>query len=110
MQTYNVYTMRELHNCSDELISQTEQGKLGLITKQGKPLMLTIPFDEVVLSLGVHRSLALDLFATHQLTMVQAAKLANMSLEFFIALLGEVGIDAVDYSADELDAELEHVL
>ena len=110
MQSFNVYTARELRNLSGEVIHQAEEGKLGLITKHGKPTMLTIPFDDVVLSLGVHRSLALNLFASGQLTLSQAAKLANVPLEQFISLLGETGIDAVDYSPDELESELEHAL
>ena len=32
---------------------------------------------------------------------------ADMSVEEFIELLGESGIDAVDYSPDELEAEVE---
>jgi len=110
MQSFNVYTARDLRNLSGEVIHQAEEGKLGLVTKHGKPTMLTIPFDDVVLSLGVHRSLALSLFSSGQLTLTQAAKLAKMPLEQFIALLGEAGIDAVDYPPAELIDELEHVL
>lgn len=110
MQSFTTYTARELRNLSGEVTKQAEQGNLGLITKHGKPIMLTIPFDDVVLSLGVHRSLALQLFDTGQLTLVQAAKLADMPLERFIALLGEMGMNAVDYSTEELDDELEYAL
>lgn len=108
MQSFNVYTARELRNLSGELIQQAEEGKLGLITKHGKPTLLTIPFDKSVLSFGVHRSLALNLFSSGQLTLAQAAKLAKMPMEKFISLLGEAGIDAVDYSPDELESELAH--
>ncbi len=110
MQSFTTYTARELRNLSGEVTRRAEQGELGLITKHGKPIMLTLPFDEVVLSLGVHRSLALQLFDAGQLTLAQAAKLADMPLEKFISLLGEVGINAVDYPAEELDDELEHAL
>ena len=110
MQSFQVYSARELRNLSGEVIQQAEQGNLALITKHGKPTMLTIPFNEALLSLGVHRSLALNLFSAGQLTLAQAAKLATMPLEAFIALLGEVGIDAVDYSPDDLEDELEYAL
>ena len=110
MQPFHVYTARDLRNLSGEVIHQAEKGHLGLITKHGKPSMLTIPFDETVLSLGVHRSLALTLFSSRELSLPQAAKLADMPLESFIALLGEAGIDAVDYSPDDLEDELKHAL
>ena len=110
MQSFQVYSARELRNLSGEVIQQAEQGNLGLITKHGKPAMLTIPFNEALLSLGVHRSMALSLFASGLLSLAQAAKLASMPLEAFIGLLGEVDIDAVDYSPDELENELAHAL
>ncbi len=110
MQSFNTYTARELRNLSGEVIKKAEAGELGLVTKHGKPVMLTIPFDDTLLSLGVHRSLALQLFESRQLTLTQAAKVADLPLEKFISLLGDSDIDAVDYPAEELDEELEHAL
>ena len=110
MQTFQVYSARELRNLSGQVIQQAEQGNLGVITKHGKPAMLTIPFNETLLSLGVHRSMALNLFSAGLLSMAQGAKLADMPLEAFIHLLGDAGIDAVNYSPDELDDELTHAL
>ncbi len=46
-----------------------------------------------------HRLLGAD-------TVVQCAKLAGLSLEAFIELLGEVGIPAVDYPPEELEEEM----
>ena len=42
--------------------------------------------------------------------MAQAARLADMPIERFIALLGEAGIDAVEYSPAEIETELQHAL
>ena len=41
-----------------------------------------------------------------RLTLVQAARLAGLSAEEFLALLGEAGIPAADYPAEELDEEV----
>ncbi len=53
---------------------------------------------------------ALHRVKTQQLTLAQAAKLADMDLSSFIELLGASGIDAVDYPAAELEGELENAL
>ena len=50
--------------------------------------------------------LALRLFEKRHLTLVQAARLAGLSAEEFLALLGEAGIPAADYPAEELDEEV----
>jgi predicted HTH domain antitoxin len=49
--------------------------------------------------------MAFHLFESHQLTMAQAAKVAKLSLEEFIVLLGEMDIPAVDYSPEDLAEE-----
>ena len=50
-------------------------------------------------------TLALRLFEKRHLTLVQAARLAGLSAEE-LALLGEAGIPAADYPAEELDEEV----
>jgi prevent-host-death family protein len=106
MQNIDIFTARDLRNRSGELLKDAETGQISLITKHGRPAILAMPFDEYLLSHGVHRSLALHLFETHRVTMAQAAKMAKLTLEEFIELLGEMGIPAVDYPAEELADEV----
>ncbi len=109
MQTVEVFSARDLRNHSGELLRQAERGQMTVITKHGKPSLLTIPFDENLLKYGVQRNLALLFVQTQQLTLAQAARFAGMDLEEFIELLGKSGINAVDYPAADLEDELEHV-
>ncbi|MDP9122124.1 MAG: type II toxin-antitoxin system prevent-host-death family antitoxin [Acidobacteriota bacterium] len=106
-EPFDVFTVRDLRNRTGDLMRDAEEGKLSIITKHGRPAILAIPFDERLLSLGVHRSLALHLYEAGQVTLVQAAKLAELPVERFIELLGQAGVPAVSYSPDELAAELE---
>ena len=110
MKTIDVYTARDLRNQSGKLMRDAEQGHVSVITKHGRPKMVTIPFDQMILDHGVHYALALHLFKTGNLTLVQAAKLADMKLDSFIQYLGAAGVDVVDYPADELKRELETAL
>jgi len=106
MEQFDVFTARDLRNRSGELLKDAEAGQLSIITKHGKPAILAVPFDKLLVTHGVHRSMALHLFESHQLTLTQSAKVADLSVEAFIELLGEAGIDAVDYPLDELDDEV----
>ena len=106
MKQFDVFSVRDLRNKSGELLRDAEAGQISLITKHGKPAILAVPFDEHLISLGVHRAMALHLFKSHQLTLAQSAKMAGLSLEAFIELLGEVGIPAVDYPPEELEEEM----
>ena len=83
---------------------------MSLITKRGTPAILALPFDEHLLRHGVHRALALHLFQSRQLTLAQAAKVAGIAVEEFVALLGQAGVPAVDYAPEELKEELDTAL
>jgi prevent-host-death family protein len=100
-------TVRELRNRSGDLMRDAEAGRLSIITKHGRPTILAIPFDERLLSFGVHRALALHLFEAGQVTLVQAARLADLPVEPFLELLGQAGMPAVSYAPEALADELE---
>jgi predicted HTH domain antitoxin len=78
-----------------------------VITKHGRPAILAIPFDDRLLSLGVQRAMAVSLFETGSLSLAQGARLAGLSLEEFVELLGREDLVAVDYPPEELAQELE---
>jgi len=106
MEPVDVFSVRDLWLHSGKLLKDAEDGHLAVITKHGRPAILAVPFDARLLDLGVHRTLALQLFENGRLSLTQAAKLAAVSAEEFLALLGNAGIPAVDYPADELDDEI----
>ncbi len=110
MDQLDVFSVRDLRNRTGDLLRDAEAGHLSVITKRGKPAILAVPFDERLLEYGVHRAMALHLFESRQLTLAQAASVAKLSLEEFMDLLGEVGIAAVDYPAEDLKEELETAL
>lgn len=107
MEPFDIFSARELRHRSGELFRDAEQGRLAVITKHGRPAILAIPFDDRLLSLGVQRAVAVSLFETGSLSLAQGAKLADISLEEFIELLGREAVVAVDYPPEELVEELE---
>ena len=107
MEPLDVFTVRDLRERSGDLLRDAEQGRLALITKHGRPAILALPFDERLLTHGIHRALALHLVEAGQVTLAQGAKLAGLPLEGFIELLGQAGIAAVSYPPEDLADEVE---
>ena len=105
MASIGVLSARDLRQRSGELFKNAEEGRLVLITKYGRPSVLAVPFDDRLLELGVHRALALHLFERNHTTLTQAARVAGVSSEEFMGLLGRAGIPVVDYPPEELDEE-----
>ena len=50
-----------------------------------------------LLTYGINRAVAIHLFESDIITMSRAAKIADMSIENFMEVLGETGIPAADY-------------
>lgn len=68
-EPFEVFSVRDLRNRASDLIRDAEEGKLAIITKHGRPAILAVPFDDRLLSHGVHRALALHLFEAGRVTL-----------------------------------------
>ena len=107
MQTaIDVFSSRDLRNKAGKLIKEAEAGRLSIITKHGRPAAITLPFDARLLEQGAHHHLAATLFEQKQVTLVQAAKIAALTVEEFLEVLSVSNIDTVDYAATELEDEM----
>jgi prevent-host-death family protein len=104
--TIDVFSSRDLRNKAGKLIKEAQAGHLSIITKHGRPAAIALPFDARLLEQGVHHHLAATLFEQKQVTLVQAAKIADLSVEEFLEVLSLSNIDAVDYAATELEDEM----
>ncbi|MCJ8315065.1 MAG: UPF0175 family protein [Saccharospirillaceae bacterium] len=82
-------------------------GELALITNRSKPISLTVPFTDALLTQGVSLNLAIKLFEDENITLLKASKIAGVPVETFIDALSLLGVVAVDYDVDELNAELD---
>ena len=107
-EPFDVFTVRDFRLRTGDLLRNAEEGKLSIITKHGRPAILAIPFGQRLLALGINRAMALDLYEAGQATLAQAAKLADLSAEEFIELLGQAGVPAVSYSPEKLAEDLEN--
>ena len=49
MLPLDVFSVRDLRNRSGDLLRDAEAGRISLITKHGRPVILAVPFDERLL-------------------------------------------------------------
>jgi prevent-host-death family protein len=98
------FTIRDLRERTGDLVRNAEAGQLSVVWKHGHPLFVAVPLDEHLLKSGVGVALACRLFAEKAISLGKGAKLAGLTPEAFIAQLGAMGIPAVDYPVEDLDA------
>lgn len=107
MASLEVFTVRDLTNRPEDILRHAEGGQMSLIIQEDRPVILTVPFNERLIELGVHRNIAIHLFESGQVTLGRAAKIAGLSIGDFLDVLGPLGIPVVDYPPEELEKELE---
>ncbi len=101
------FGIRDLREQIGSYTAQAEAGVISVITRNGTPLTVNIPFDDTLVRLGAHKALAVKLYQEGVLTLNKAAKLAGMPMDKFIAVLGSAGISVFGYDTDEIRKELD---
>lgn len=102
----HTFTVRDLREHTGELIRSAENGELSVITKQGTPVFVAVPFDETLLREGVGMALAIKLFDEERISLGRAAKLASLSVSEMIDMLGRHGIAVIRTTDEDLEREL----
>lgn len=105
----STFSVRELRQQTGVLIHEAEKGGISIITKHGKPSVLAVPFTEKLLSLGVNKDIALELYRSRNISLIKAAKLAGISAEEFLEMVKSLNIPCVDYPPEEIDLEAEAI-
>jgi prevent-host-death family protein len=100
------FTVRDLRERTGDLVRACESGTLSLLTKHGRPLCVTVPMDDTLLRYGVASALAVQLLRARVVSLGLAARIANISVEEFMELLGVLGLPVIDYDPSELDDEV----
>jgi predicted HTH domain antitoxin len=99
------FGIRDLREKIGDYANQAQSGTMSVISRNGKPLTLNIPFDDQLIKLGAHKALAIKLYEEEILTLSKAARFAGVKTDEFIKLLGAAGINVLG-NADDLKSEL----
>lgn len=103
----HTFAASDLHEHTAELVSDAEAGRLSLVTKDGLPVFVALPFDEDLLREGIRTALAVKLFDEETLSLGQAARLAGMDKIAFMDRLAVLRIPIARPRPGELEQELE---
>lgn len=104
MQTF---TIRDLREHADDIVREAKSGRLSVVTKQGEPIFLAVPFDDALLRGGLATTLATRLFDEEAISLGQAARLAGMDVTEFMEILSRLKIPVARPRRGELEQELE---
>lgn len=100
-------TIRDLKNNPSNLTKYLENGESVFVTKHNKPIGITIPLNEDVLSIGIKKAVAIEQYKMGLISIGKMAQFLSISKTNAMRLLNDLKIDWLDYEADELNEQLE---
>lgn len=100
------FSARNLKRSTYKLIRHAEDGRMSVVTKDGAPLFVAVPFDRRLLPEDVMTALAMGLFDAECVSVGRAARMAGLSVGEMTDTLGRHGIAVIRTSADELQRSL----
>ena len=89
------FGVRDLRENIGEYAQNAESGVISVISRNGKPLTVNFPFDDLLIELGAHKSLAVKLYEEGSLSLKKAARFAGLKSDHFIRVLGATGISVL---------------
>jgi len=99
------FGIRDLREKIGDYAHEADSGVISVISRNGTPLTVNIPFNEVLIELGAHKALAIKLYEEEILTLNKAARYAGVKTDEFIKMLGSAGLSVLG-DADDLKSEL----
>ncbi|MBL8476320.1 MAG: UPF0175 family protein [Methyloversatilis sp.] len=100
------FSARNLKRSADRLIRHAEAGRLSVVTKDGAPIFVAVPFDRGLMTDEAMTSLAMRLFDQECISLGTAAWIAGLSVGEMTDTLGRHGIAVIRTGADELQRSL----
>jgi predicted HTH domain antitoxin len=102
-------TADELAAEPERLMADAERGEPALVTKDGVPVMMTIPLGQGLEALQVRLELAVRLYDREQISVGTAAQIAGLSLSEMLQELSRRQIPVVRYTDQEFKDEMNDV-
>jgi antitoxin (DNA-binding transcriptional repressor) of toxin-antitoxin stability system len=101
------FTIRDLRKQTDKIVREAKSGRLSVVTKDGEPIFIAVPFDDSLLRGGLATTLATRLFDDGAISLGQAAQLARIDVTGFMEVLSRLKIPVARPRRGELEQELE---
>jgi len=99
------FGIRDLREKIGEYANSAQSGEMSIISRSGRPLTISIPFNDVLVKIGADKALAIKLYEEEILTLTKASRYAGVKVDEFIKLLGVTGISVIG-DVSSLEKEL----
>lgn len=87
-------------------IAKARNERLSILTKNGRPLLFALPYDERFANEKAHVAIAIRMYEKKVIRIGKAARAAGLSVGEFIDRLGALQIPVIRNPAEDLEREV----
>ena len=98
--------INDLKNSPTTITNFLEQGIPVFLTKNSKPIAITVPIDDSIVNQSIKELLLFDLYQTGEISFGKLSELLNVSKEKLRNMFATLNMPVINYSPDEIKAEL----
>lgn len=102
MQTVAI---RDLKNNPSNMTKYLENNESVFITKHSKPIGITIPLNDDILSIGLKKVVAIEQYKNGLISLGKMAEFLEIDKNEAMSLLNRLGIDWLEYTKEELEEQ-----
>ena len=101
--------IRDLKNNPSDITKYLQENETVFITKHSKPIGVTIPLNDDVLSIGVKKMVAIDQYKNGMISLGKMAEFLEISKQEARSLVETLGIEWLSYTEEEIESEVETI-
>ena len=99
-------TIRDLKNNPAIMTHHLEEGRPVFVTKHGKPIGITLPFDDSLVNQSIKELFFFDLYKQGEISFGKLAEFLDVSKEHLRKMFVALDLPVIDYPPSEVDDEL----
>jgi antitoxin (DNA-binding transcriptional repressor) of toxin-antitoxin stability system len=100
-------TIRDLKNNPATMTAHLEKGNPVFVTKHGKPIGITVPLNNMMMSQSIKELLFFDLYKKDEISFGKLAEFLDVSKNKLRKMFAELNMPVIDYSPSEVLEEIE---
>jgi len=107
MQTVAI---RDLKNNPSSMTKYLDEGSSVFVTKHGKPIGITLPLNDDVFSIGVKKTVAIELYKMGVISIGKMSEMLEIPKKDAMSLLNSLNITWIEEDVESIQAEADRWL
>ena len=97
--------IRDLKNNPSSMTKYLDEGSSVFVTRHGKPIGITLPLNEDIFSIGVKKTVAIELYKMEIISLGKMAELLEIPKQEAMSLLNSLNVTWIEDDVESIKSE-----